>query len=172
MDSRPCGPTGWLALLLIKVGDVETNPCSITTHKQVWICNICHRKIYDRKQISIRYNRIEHWMHLRCACIHLAQYTYTWTCYLYKELITLSKPLPTTPTPPQPKHRHPLFLPDWSKPNLLIHLPPAPSQTHTHFTHSTTFSYPMHYTYTMLSAPDTIPEPRVPPISWFTQVMW
>ena len=23
---RPCGPTGWLALLLTKVGDVETNP--------------------------------------------------------------------------------------------------------------------------------------------------
>ena len=24
--SRPCGPAGWLALLLTKAGDVETNP--------------------------------------------------------------------------------------------------------------------------------------------------
>ena len=24
--SRPCGPAGWLVLLLIKAGDVETNP--------------------------------------------------------------------------------------------------------------------------------------------------
>ena len=30
-------------LLLIKVSDVETNLGSTTTHKQVWICNICHK---------------------------------------------------------------------------------------------------------------------------------
>ena len=27
---RPCGPTGWLALLLTKAGDVEINPGQIT----------------------------------------------------------------------------------------------------------------------------------------------
>ena len=52
--SRPCGPDGWLALLLIKAGDVKTNQGPPTTHKQVWICDICHKQIHRRKQISIR----------------------------------------------------------------------------------------------------------------------
>ena len=30
--SRPCGPAGWLAMLLIKAGNVETNPGPTTTH--------------------------------------------------------------------------------------------------------------------------------------------
>ena len=55
---RPCGPVGWLALFLIKSGDVETNTGPTTTHKQVWICDICHKQIHGRKQISIRCNRI------------------------------------------------------------------------------------------------------------------
>ena len=38
--SRPCGPDGWLALLLMKAGDVETNPGPTNTHKQVWICDV------------------------------------------------------------------------------------------------------------------------------------
>ena len=71
--SRPCGHAGWLAMLLMKVGDVETNPAPTTIHKQVWICDICHRQIQVRKQISIGCNRIEHWVHLRCAGIRLAQ---------------------------------------------------------------------------------------------------
>ena len=53
LASRPCGPTGWLALLLIKTGDVETNPDPTTTRKQVWICDICHRQIHGRKQILL-----------------------------------------------------------------------------------------------------------------------
>ena len=60
---RPCGPAGWLALLLTKAGDVETNPGPTTLNKKVWICDICHRQIHVRKQISIRCNRIEHWVH-------------------------------------------------------------------------------------------------------------
>ena len=72
--------TRWMAgKVLIKAGDVETNPGTTTTRKQVWICDICHRQIQVRKQISIRCNRIEHWVHLRCAGIRLAQYTDTWT---------------------------------------------------------------------------------------------
>ena len=63
---------GWLAMLLIKAGDVETNPDPNTSRKQVWICDICHRQIQVRKQISIRCNMIEHWVHLRCAGIRLA----------------------------------------------------------------------------------------------------
>ena len=33
------------------------------TH-HVWICDICHKQIHFRKQISIRCNMIEHWVHL------------------------------------------------------------------------------------------------------------
>ena len=58
LASRPCGPAGWLALLLIKAGDVETNPGPTTTHKQVWICDIYHRQIHVRMQIYIRCNMI------------------------------------------------------------------------------------------------------------------
>ena len=32
---RPCGPAGWLALLLTKVSDVETNPDPTTLNKKV-----------------------------------------------------------------------------------------------------------------------------------------
>ena len=46
--SRPCGSAGWLAILLIKVSIVETNPGPTTTRKQVWICDICHRQIQGR----------------------------------------------------------------------------------------------------------------------------
>ena len=78
---RPCGPAGWLALLLTTAGDVETNP---GLNKKVWICDICHKQIHVRKQISIRCNMIEHWVHLRCAGIRQAQYTDTWTCHLHR----------------------------------------------------------------------------------------
>ena len=57
---------GWLEMLFIKTGDVETNPGQTTTRKQVWIGDICHRQIQVRKQISIKSNMIEHWVHLRC----------------------------------------------------------------------------------------------------------
>ena len=82
--SRPCGPTGWLAMLLIKAGDVENNPGPTTTRKQVWIYDICRRQKQVRKQISIRCHRIEHWVHIRCAGIRLAQYTDTWTCHQHR----------------------------------------------------------------------------------------
>ena len=122
--SRQSGPAGFMAVLLIKAGDVETNPGPTTTRKQVWICDICHRQIRGKKQISIRCNMIEHWEHLRCACIRLAQYIDNWTSHLHKEsrptthtrrnTTQLSQtlaplPTPTPPTPPtrpQSKHRH------------------------------------------------------------------
>ena len=72
-----CGPAGWLALLLTKAGDVETYPGPTTSNKRVWICDISHKQIHVRKQISIRCNRIEHWVHLRCEGIRQAQYTDT-----------------------------------------------------------------------------------------------
>ena len=72
-------------LLLTKAGDVETNPGPTTLNKKVWICDICHKQINIRKPISIRCNRIEHWVRLRCAGTHQAQYTDTWTCHLHRE---------------------------------------------------------------------------------------
>ena len=82
---RPCGPAGRLAMLITKASDVEINPGPTTLNKQVWICDICHKQIHVRKQISIRYNRIEHLAHLRCAGTCQAQYTDTWTCHLHRE---------------------------------------------------------------------------------------
>ena len=40
---------GWLALLITKAGDVETNPGPTTLNKHVWICDICHKQIHVRK---------------------------------------------------------------------------------------------------------------------------
>ena len=113
LASRPCGPAEWLAILLIKAGDVETNPGPNTTRKQVSIYDICHRKIQVRKQISIRCNRIEHWAHLRCICIRLAQYTDTWTCHQHNESrftthtnITTTPPSQTLSQVAHPLHQH------------------------------------------------------------------
>ena len=78
---KPAMRTRWMTG---NAGDVETNPGPTTRRKQAWICDICHRQIQVRKQISIRYNRIEHWVHLRCAGIRLAQYTDTWTCHKHR----------------------------------------------------------------------------------------
>ena len=86
--SRPCGPAGWLALLLTKAGDVETNPGPTTQNKKVWICDICHKQIQVRKQISIRF---EHWVHLMCR--YQAQYTDTWAIWVTQT--TPQSPLPT-----------------------------------------------------------------------------
>ena len=80
---RPSGPAGWLPLLLLKAGDVETNPGPKHTRTKVWICDICHREI-NRKQTSLRCNHSEHWMHLRCAHIRVDQYTDTWIFHLHR----------------------------------------------------------------------------------------
>ena len=164
---RPCGPAGWLALLLTKAGDVETNPGPKTLNKQVWICDICHKQIHVRKQISIRCNRIENWVHLRCAGIRQAQYTDTWTCNLHREsTLTLhtditpphrSRPWSKTPYPPPTyttatktqthvqhspcPHRIGKAQTQFSHPLTHLSTHTAPSQTHTHVTHSTNTSH-------------------------------
>ena len=76
--------TVFIGKLHTKSGDVETNPGPTTLNKRVWICDICYKQIHVRKKISIRCNRIEHWVHLRCAGIRQAQYTDTWTCHLHR----------------------------------------------------------------------------------------
>ena len=159
--SRRCGPAGRLPLFLIKAGDGETNPGPTTTPSKVCICNICHRQIHVMKQILIRCNMIEHWVHLRCAGICRAQYRNTWTCHIHTEsrLTAHTDIIPPTlktmdqdnPTPPTTPHQNSpntyyvtlsLFLQygkaqTQSSQPLTPHLLPAPSQAHTHFTHST-----------------------------------
>ena len=106
------GHAEWLAMLLTNAGDVETNPGPTTQNKKVWICAICHKQIHVRKQIFIRCNRIEHWVHLRYAGIRQAQYTDTWTCHLHRE----SRLTPHTDITPPHRSR------PWSKPLPTPHL--------------------------------------------------
>ena len=188
---RSCVPAEWLGLLLRKVGDVKTNPGPTTLNKRVWICDICHKQIHVRKQISIRC-RIEHGVHLRCAGIRQAQYTDTWTSHLHRE----SKFTPHTditppyrsraglkpathspPTPLQPKHRHTSNTPPVPtglvkpKPNSLIHSPcshpTSPRAKHIHVSHP-----PPTPLTTLISSTspvlDKTPEPCVPLIHALT----
>ena len=149
----------------------------------------------SESRYPIRCNRIEQWMHLRCAGIHQAQHTDTWTCHLHRESrltphtdITpphrsrpWSKPYnhspPTPPTPPQPKHRH------------TSNTPPAPNmigKAQTQFSHPLTPSTPtpprakhIHMSHTSPTPLTTLisstlpvlvktPEPRVPLIHALT----
>ena len=82
----PAMRTHWMAWRCCSHKRVMSRPIQVRQllNKQVCICDICHKQIHVRKQISIRCNRIEHWVHLRCASIHQAQYTDTWTCYLHR----------------------------------------------------------------------------------------
>ena len=114
---RPCGPAGWLALLITGAGDVVTNPGQTALNKKVWICDVCHTQIHVRRYMSMGCSRIEHWVHLRCAGIRQAQYTDTWTCHLHRE----SRLTPHTDIIPPHRSR------PWSKPPT--HSPNTPVQT-------------------------------------------
>ena len=105
LGKRSCGPAGYLALLT-KAGDVETNPGPTTLNKRVWICDICYIQIHVRKQISIRCNKIEHWVHLRCAGIRQAQYTDSWTCHLHRESRHNTRCCPSPLPTPHLCHSH------------------------------------------------------------------
>ena len=132
-----CGHAGWLAMHLIKAGDIrQIQVRQLHTKKSGFAIYIYHKQIHGMKPISIRCNMIEYWwVHLRCAGIRLAHYTDTWTCHLHtKSKLTTHTDItpphpsrhcfkphthspPTPPTPPQPKHRHtsntPLFPLNW-----------------------------------------------------------
>ena len=111
-------------LLLTKVGDVETNPGSttLTINKRVWICDIYHKQIHVRKQISIRCNRIEYW-------VHYVQSIQTHTSHRHNTtpplptLLQSPYPIPTTTTKTQTHVKHspcPHRI-GKSQPNSLIH---------------------------------------------------
>ena len=76
-------------------------------------CDICHRQIQVRTQISIRCCRIEHWVHLRCTGIRLVQYINTThnTATNTQTHIPLSPCSPNTYPPlPEPNTCHTLHL--------------------------------------------------------------
>ena len=79
-------------------------------------------KLHVRKQISIRCNKIEHWVHLKCVGIRQAQYTDTWNRHFHIE----SRPTSHTDITP-PYTSRPWFNP----------LPtPHTTTTQTHIQHS------------------------------------
>ena len=66
------------------------------------VFDICYKQAHVRKQISIRCNGIEHWVHLRCAGLYQSQYTDTWTCHLHRESRLAPHTDITPPTPLDP----------------------------------------------------------------------
>ena len=86
-------------------------------------------KIYGRKPISIRCNRIEHWVYLRCAGIRLAQYADTWTCHIHKESRLTTH---TNITPHHLPRLRPLALfPQRHQPHVTTHRNHTCSEPHT-----------------------------------------
>ena len=156
-----------------------------------YICDICYKQIHVRKQISIRCNRIEHWVHLRCAGIRQAQYTNTWTCHLHREsrlaphnrhnttppLQTLDQalyPLPTyitlttaTKTQTHVQHSpcsHRIGKVQTQSSHPLTPSPPTPPRAK-HISHTPPTPHIPRTTliHNRSAALGTIPEPRVPP---------
>ena len=72
--SRPCGPAGWMALLLTKASDVETNPGPTTLGYTT-----TSRYRYGATGLNTGCT-----LHIRCAGIRLAQYTDTGTCHHHR----------------------------------------------------------------------------------------
>ena len=157
---KPAIRTGWMAgTTPHKSGQCQDKSRS-DNHTQTSLDLRYLPQIHGRKQISIRCNIIEHWVHLRCAGIRLAQSilqipgpaiytknpdsTHTDITPPHPSISWSNPPTyspHTPPRPPQPKHRHTsntspvptgLVKP---KPNPLIQSPPlsfnaAPSQAH------------------------------------------
>ena len=114
-----------------------TNPGSTPTRNQVWICDTCHSQINGRKQILIKCNRIEHWVHIRCPYFRPAQYIHIPVLAIYtmnpdsqhpqsQHHQTLPGPGPrpthsstntTTQSKPNPLTTYPTHLPSHPEPN-------------------------------------------------------
>ena len=81
----PSLPTSWLALLLTKALNVESNPGPTTytyPHTPViWICDLCLKQI-NKQQTSIRCNH-PHWVHLKSTQIKQRQYKPYWRCTIH-----------------------------------------------------------------------------------------
>ena len=81
-------------------------------------------RIIQVRRISIRCNRIEHWVHLRCEGICLAQYTDTWSCHIQKES-RLTTDIPSHPFIPW--YKLPTHYPNTTATHTKTHLPHSPS---------------------------------------------
>ena len=104
---RPCGPAlrsadlvaetrEYRGLLLLRAGDIETNPGPTRQTTQTWTCDLCNRTI-ARNQYSILCNsQPSHWIHKRCSSIRIEQYHNRWTCRLHPNS---SQPQPTDNDP-------------------------------------------------------------------------
>ena len=69
-------PVTWLAPLLLKAGDIESNPGP----PRIWTCELCTQKI-TRRQTSVLCNtHPSHWVHIKCANIKTKEHTKTWMC--------------------------------------------------------------------------------------------
>ena len=71
-------PAAWLALLLTKAGDVESNP-GPTTHTNkhtpvIWICDLSQTNKQETHT---------HWVHLKCTQIKQGQYKPDWRCTIH-----------------------------------------------------------------------------------------
>ena len=174
-----------------KAGNVETNPGLTTLNKRAWIRDICYKQIHVMKKISIRCNRIDHWVYFRCAGNTQIPRPAIYTGNPDSQLTTHTDITPTHPsrpwskspthspptphTPPQQKYRHTsntLPVPTGlvkPKPNPLFHSPPSPPtpsrSKHIHISQAP--PTPLIPRTTLIHntsvALDTIPEPRVPP---------
>ena len=96
--SRPSLPAAWLALLLTKAGNVESNP-GPTTHTNkhtpvIWIFDLCHKQI-NKQQTSIRckHTHNKHWVYLKCTQLKQRQYKRDRKCTIY----TPTQNVTTTP---------------------------------------------------------------------------
>ena len=70
-------PAVWLALLLIKAGDIKSNPGPTTHTPATWTCDVCYKTIH-KNQTSIRCNHT-----LGTSEMHKTIYTPNWICNIH-----------------------------------------------------------------------------------------
>ena len=84
----------WLAVQLLKAGDIESNPGPPRTHRppqSTWICDICHGPINSNQWSYLCHHANFHWVHKRCTTTPLAHYNnITWTCSLQTTTNTIT----------------------------------------------------------------------------------
>ena len=160
---RPCDPAPrsadpvakageYRGLLLIRAGDVETNPGPNRRDTQTYTCDLCNRTIEDNQYSFTCNSHAPHWVHKRCSNIRLGQYDNQWTCRLHpRNLPSVPPPQPTNQ--PQPTNDR---QPD-------IDSVATNTNTNTSLTHSNRTPRPMTpITIPRLTTPSTIPRQTAP----------
>ena len=80
-------------LLLLRAGDIETNPGPTRQTTQTWTCDICNRELTRRQYALLCNSQTPHWIHKRCTNIRIDQHHSEWTCQLHPTQL----PNPTSP---------------------------------------------------------------------------